>query len=67
VTDAPNGEPAAVPPGMVDLRPCKRGILRLPANHPNRIAILAEPDFLTWEEAVAKVQVWLRIAMSWAG
>lgn len=54
------------PPGMVDLRPCKREFERLlPPWHPNRIAILREPDFLPLAEAVAKAETYLRIAASW--
>ncbi|MCA1839472.1 MAG: hypothetical protein LC723_03960 [Actinobacteria bacterium] len=51
---------------MVDLRPCKREYERLlPPWHPNRIAILREPDFLPLAEAVAKAETYLRIAASW--
>lgn len=51
---------------MVDMRPCKREFERLlPPWHPNRIAIMREPDFLPLAEAVAKAEIYLRIAASW--
>lgn len=53
---------------LVDLRPLKREFeLRLPPNHPNRIAVMREPDFLPWPEALAKIEVFIRIAASWQG
>jgi hypothetical protein len=53
---------------MVDMRPLKRAFeLRLPPTHPNRVAVMREPDFLPRAEAVAKVQTFLRIAASWQG
>lgn len=56
----------SIPHGMVDLRPLKTEFERLlPPWHPNRIAILREPDFLPLAEAVAKAETYLRIAASW--
>jgi hypothetical protein len=63
----PNPAPERIPPpGMVDLRPLKKEFQRLlPAMHPNRVAVMREPDFLPLAEAVAKAETYLRIAASW--
>lgn len=49
---------------MVDLRPCKAHALQvLPPDHPFRIAILQEPDFLPADRADGKLETYIRLAM----
>ncbi len=55
-------EPVGEPERPVDLRCCKRAIQHLfPPGNPLREAVLAEPDFLTLEEARVKIPFFLRM------
>ena len=46
--------------GMRDLRPLKRSIAHLPSNHPLRLALRGEPDWLPHEEARRKLLEWVK-------
>ena len=45
---------------MRDLRPLKRSVALLPANHPLRFALRGEPDWLPHEEARRKLLEWVK-------
>ena len=45
---------------MRDLRPLKRSVALLPANHPLRFALRGEPDWLPHEEAKRKLLEWVK-------
>ncbi len=58
------GEPPAASSGrLLSIRPLKEfARARLPANHPLREVILAERDFLTPVEFLAKAEIWQVLA-----
>ena len=45
---------------MRDLRPLKWSVARLPSNHPLRLALQGEPDWLPHEEARRKLLEWVK-------
>ena len=45
---------------MRDLRPLKRSVAHLPSNHPLRLALRGEPDWLPHEEARRKLLEWVK-------
>lgn len=47
--------------GMVDLTPLKAVVRRLPSRHPLRLVVLAEPDWISRRDYVAKAEVWCRL------
>ncbi|MHB1262404.1 MAG: hypothetical protein ACYC2H_11895, partial [Thermoplasmatota archaeon] len=54
-----------VPAGMMDLRPLKvHAAKAYPADHPFRLAVLQEPDFLPQDVGAAKLETYLRLIMA---
>lgn len=51
-------------PGLIDLRRAKAAALRLPPDHPARIGILLEPDYLPRAEGLAKFETYMRLTMA---
>ena len=51
----------------VDLRPLKRTVRGLPADHPARIAVLNEPDELPRAEYAGRLPVWFDLLKLRAG
>ena len=45
---------------MRDLRPLKRSVAHLPSNHPLRLVLRGEPDWLPHEEARRKLLEWVK-------
>ena len=60
---APGEPPVASSDRLLSIRPLKEfARTRIPANHPLREVILAERDFLTPVEFLAKLEVWQVLA-----
>jgi hypothetical protein len=60
--------PMDPPSGLIDLRACKVHVTKaLPPDHPFRLALLQEPDFLPKPAGVAKLETYLRLAMALRG
>lgn len=49
---------------LIDLRKAKEAALRLPYDHPVRLALLQEPDFLPRPEGIGKLETYIRLAMA---
>jgi hypothetical protein len=49
---------------QIELRRTKAAALRLPPEHPARIGILLEPDFLPRAEGLAKFETYMRLTMA---
>ena len=62
--DEDQGRGVTASDDVIDLRRCKAAAMRLPPNHPLRLAIVQEPDELPRSRGLGKLETYIRLAMA---